>query len=116
MLVCSVYSYVNPTRWSIILYYIILYYIILYYIILYYIILYYIILYYIIIDTFAGITAARRMLKEGEYTESHETVDLYMYTKQWTQMTISQCVCTAAGDRSRWKDIVSQAMVVNDQT
>ena len=33
--------------------------------------------------------------------------------KQWTQLTTSQWV-RAAEDRSRWKQLVSQAMVVND--
>ena len=35
--------------------------------------------------------------------------------KQWTQLTTSQCV-RAAEDRSRWKQLVSQAMVANDHT
>ena len=35
--------------------------------------------------------------------------------KQWTKMATSQCVW-AAEDRSRWKELVSQAMVANDQT
>ena len=33
--------------------------------------------------------------------------------KQWTQLTTSQCV-RAAEDRSRWKQLVSQAMVADD--
>ena len=36
------------------------------------------------------------------------------YIKQWTQLTTSQCV-RAAEDRSRWKQLVSQAMVANGQ-
>ena len=35
--------------------------------------------------------------------------------KQWTQLTTSQCV-RAAEDRSRWKQLVSQAMVADDYT
>ena len=35
--------------------------------------------------------------------------------KQWTQLTTSQCVRAAEG-RSRWKELVSQAMVANDHT
>ena len=35
--------------------------------------------------------------------------------KQWTQLTTSQCV-RAAEDRSRWKQLVSQAMVANDHS
>ena len=35
--------------------------------------------------------------------------------KQWTKMTTSQCV-RAAEDRSRWRELVSQAMVANDQS
>ena len=35
--------------------------------------------------------------------------------KQWTKVTTSQCV-RAAEDRSRWKPLVSQVMVANDQT
>ena len=35
--------------------------------------------------------------------------------KQWTKVTTSQCV-RAAEDRSRWKQLVSQVMVANDQT
>ena len=35
--------------------------------------------------------------------------------KQWAQSTTSQCVW-AAEDRSRWKQLVSQAMVANDHT
>ena len=35
--------------------------------------------------------------------------------KQWTQLTTSQCVL-AAEDRSRWKQLVSQAMVANNHT
>ena len=33
--------------------------------------------------------------------------------KQWAQLTTSQCV-RAAEDRSRWKQLVSQAMVADD--
>ena len=33
--------------------------------------------------------------------------------KQWTQLTTSQCV-RAAEDRSRWKQLISQAMVADD--
>ena len=42
----------------------------------------------------------------------------YIYidkVKQWTQLSQSQCV-RAAEDRSRWKQLVSQAMVANDHT
>ena len=35
--------------------------------------------------------------------------------KQWTQFTTSQCV-RAVEDRSRWKQLVSQAMVADDYT
>ena len=35
--------------------------------------------------------------------------------KHWTQLTTSQCV-RAAEDRSRWKQLVSQAMVADDYT
>ena len=35
--------------------------------------------------------------------------------KQWTQLTTSQCV-RAAEDRSRWKQLISQAMVADDHT
>ena len=35
--------------------------------------------------------------------------------KQWTKMTTLQCVRTAE-DRSRWKQLVSQAMVADDHT
>ena len=35
--------------------------------------------------------------------------------KQWTQLATSQCV-RAAEDRSRWKQLVSQAMVADDYT
>ena len=35
--------------------------------------------------------------------------------KQWTRLTTSQCV-RAAEDRSRWKQLVSQAMVADDYT
>ena len=35
--------------------------------------------------------------------------------KQWTQLATSQCV-RAAEDRSRWKQLVSQAMVADDHT
>ena len=35
--------------------------------------------------------------------------------KQWTQLTTSQCV-RAAEHRSRWKQLVSQAMVADDHT
>ena len=35
--------------------------------------------------------------------------------KQWIKITISQCV-RAAEDRSRWKEIVSQVMLANNQT
>ena len=35
--------------------------------------------------------------------------------KQWTQLTTSQCV-RAAEDRSRWKQLASQAMVADDYT
>ena len=35
--------------------------------------------------------------------------------KQWTQLTASQYV-RAAEDRSRWKQLVSQAMVANNHT
>ena len=35
--------------------------------------------------------------------------------KQWTKLTTSQCV-RAAEDRSRWKQLVSQAMVADDYT
>ena len=35
--------------------------------------------------------------------------------KQWTHLTTSLCV-RAAGDRSRWKQLVSQAMVADDYT
>ena len=35
--------------------------------------------------------------------------------KQWTPLTTPQCV-RAAEDRSRWKQLVSQAMVADDHT
>ena len=35
--------------------------------------------------------------------------------KQWTQLTTSECV-RAAEDRSRWKQLISQAMVADDHT
>ena len=50
---------------------------------------------------------------EGRRRRGRPRKQYFDNIKQWTQFTTSQCV-RAAEDRSRWKQLVSQAMVADD--